>query len=100
MCWVRQVWLGGGSCVYCVRCGRGRSHTLLRVYSDSWSLSHLGYLYPGTAPVMIKLCYHSWSLSHLGYLYPGTTPVMIKLDHNRSRPWVQIAQVTKAPTII
>jgi len=22
-----------------------------------------------------------WSLSHLGYLYPGTTPVMIKLDH-------------------
>jgi len=22
----------------------------------------------------------SWSLSHLGYLYPGTTPVMIKLD--------------------
>ena len=23
----------------------------------------------------------SWSLSHLGYLYPGTTPVMIKLDH-------------------
>jgi len=42
----------------------------------------------------------SWSLSHLGYLYPGTTPVMIKLDHNRSCPWVQIAQVTKAPTII
>jgi len=30
----------------------------------------------------------SWSLSHLGYLYPGTTPVMIKLDHNRSCPWV------------
>ena len=25
------------------------------------------------------LCYDSWSLSHLGYLYPGTTPVMIKL---------------------
>jgi len=23
----------------------------------------------------------SWNLSHLGYLYPGTTPVMIKLDH-------------------
>jgi len=23
----------------------------------------------------------SWSLSHLGYLYLGTTPVMIKLDH-------------------
>jgi len=22
---------------------------------DSWSLSHLGYLYPGTTPVMIKL---------------------------------------------
>ena len=22
----------------------------------------------------------SWSLSHLGYLYPRTTPVMIKLD--------------------
>jgi len=31
---------------------------------------------------------HSWSFSHLGYLYPGTTPVMIKLDHNRSCPWV------------
>jgi len=30
----------------------------------------------------------SWSLSHLGYLYPGTTPVMIQLDHNRSCPWV------------
>jgi len=30
----------------------------------------------------------SWSLSHLGYLYPGTTPVVIKLDHNRSCPWV------------
>jgi len=45
------------------------------------------------------LCYDSWSLSHLGYLYPGTTPVMIKLDHNRSCPWVYIAQVTKAPTI-
>jgi len=32
--------------------------------------------------------YDSWSLSHLGYLYPGTTPVMIELDHNRSCPWV------------
>ena len=31
---------------------------------------------------------YSWSLSHLGYLYPGTTPVMIKLDHNRSCPWI------------
>jgi len=30
----------------------------------------------------------TWSLSHLGHLYPGTTPVMIKLDHNRSCPWV------------
>jgi len=35
-----------------------------------------------------NLCYDSWSLSHLGYLYPGTTFVMIKLDHNRSCPWV------------
>jgi len=34
-----------------------------------------------------ELC-NSWSLSHLGYSYPGTTPVMIKLDHNRSCPWV------------
>jgi len=34
------------------------------------------------------LCYDSWSLSPLGYLYPGTTPVMIKLDHDRSCPWV------------
>ena len=24
----------------------------------------------------------------LGYLYPGTTPVIIKLDHNRSCLWV------------
>ena len=31
----------------------------------------------------------SWSLSHLGYLYPGTTPVMIKLEHNTgSCPWL------------
>jgi len=35
-----------------------------------------------------NLRYDSWSLSHLGYLYPWTTPVMIKLDHNRSCPWV------------
>jgi len=26
------------------------------------------------------LCYDSWSLSHLGYLNPGTTPVMINLS--------------------
>jgi len=24
----------------------------------------------------------------MGYSYPGTTPVMIKLDHNKSCPWV------------
>ena len=30
-----------------------------------------------------NLCYDSWSLSHLGYLYPGTTPVIIKLDHQQ-----------------
>jgi len=30
----------------------------------------------------------SWSLSHLGNLYPGTSPVMIKLDYNRRCPWV------------
>ena len=35
-----------------------------------------------------KPCSDSWSLSHLGYSYPGTTPVMIKLDHNRRCPWV------------
>ena len=46
------------------------------------------------------LCYDSWSLSHLGYLYPGTTPVMIKLDPNWSCLWVLIAQWKKAPTII
>jgi len=34
------------------------------------------------------LCYDSWRVSHPGYLYPGTTPVMIKLDHNRSCPWI------------
>ena len=32
------------------------------------------------------LCYDRWSLSHLGYLYPGTTPVMIKLDHTEVVP--------------
>jgi len=45
----------------------------------------------------------SWSLSHLVYLYPETTPEttrrVVKLDHNRSCLWVYIAQVTKAPTI-
>ena len=46
-----------------------------------------------------NFCYDSWNLSHLGYLYPGTTPVMIKLDHNWSCLWVLIAQWTKAPTI-
>jgi len=30
----------------------------------------------------------SWNLSHLGYLYPETTPVVIKLDHNWSCLWV------------
>ena len=35
-----------------------------------------------------SLCYDSWSPSHLGYLHPGTTPVIIKLDHDRSCPWV------------
>jgi len=44
--------------------------------------------------------YDTWSLSHLGYLHPGTDPVMIKLDHDRSCPLEQIAQVTKASTII
>ena len=44
--------------------------------------------------------YDSWSLSHLGYLYPETTPVVIKLDHNWSCLWKWMAQVTKAPTII
>ena len=39
--------------------------------------------------VRFYICHaDSWSLSHLGYLYPRTTPVMIKLDHNRSCPWV------------
>jgi len=46
-----------------------------------------------------NLCYDSWNLCHLGYFYPRTTPVMIKLDHNWSCLWVLIAQVTKAPTI-
>ena len=36
----------------------------------------------------ISVVSDGWSLSHLGYLYPGTTAVMIKLDHNRSCPWV------------
>ena len=36
----------------------------------------------------VKKVFDSWSLSHLGHLYPGTTPVMIKLDDNRSCPWV------------
>jgi len=54
-----------------------------------WCLKHLG-IAPKT-PVehtyARRRC-DSWSLSHLGYLYPGTTPVMIKVDHNRSCPWV------------
>jgi len=36
----------------------------------------------------VKKVFDSWSLSHLGHLYPGTTPVIIKLDHKRSCPWV------------
>jgi len=55
---------------------------------------------PVDQPCLTLCLCDSWSLSHLGYLYPGTTPVMIKLDHNRSCPLVLIAQVTKAPTII
>ena len=31
---------------------------------------------------------NSCNLSHLGYLYPATTPVMIKLDYDRKCPWV------------
>ena len=42
----------------------------------------------GNTQVVRSSTFDSWSLSHLGYLYPGTTPVMIKLDHNRSCPWV------------
>jgi len=38
--------------------------------------------------LIFELSDDSWNLSHLGYLYPGTTPVMIKLDRNRSCPWV------------
>ena len=40
--------------------------------------------------VYVCMC-DSWSLSHLGYLYPGTTPVMIKLDHNRLRVLITIS---------
>jgi len=45
-------------------------------------------------PFLCAICPHckyvndSWSLSHLGYLYPGTPLVVIKLVHNRSCPWV------------
>jgi len=43
-----------------------------------------------TAGVSLRgdLRYDSWSLSHLGYLYPETTPIVIKLDHNWSCLWV------------
>jgi len=30
-----------------------------------------------------KLCYDSWSFNHLGYSYPGTTPVVIKLTQGQ-----------------
>ena len=33
-----------------------------------------------------NLCYDSWNLSHLGYLYPRTTPVMIKLSGSQICP--------------
>ena len=49
---------------------------------DRWYLTH-----QPKNPVW-KEAADSWSLSHLGYSYPGTTPVMIKLDYDRSCPWV------------
>ena len=60
---------------YCRWCMR----TCECVWADRWvctrASQHVG------ACILLD----SWSLSHLGYLYPGTTPVMIQLDHNRSR---------------
>ena len=34
----------------------------------------------------------------MGYLYPATTPVVIKLDYNWSCHFVHIAQLSKTPT--
>ena len=37
----------------------------------------------------LRMCVcDSWSLSPLGYIYPETTPVVIKLGHNWSCLWV------------
>jgi len=58
------IFYRGLMCMCCVCVIRTRTHTACGVLGDSWSLSHLGYL------------------------YPRTTPVMIKLDHDRSCPWV------------
>jgi len=57
-----------------------RQSTISRRHRDELQMGSKGY--------SENVCIDSWSLSHLGYLYPGTTPVMIKLDHNRSCPWV------------
>ena len=40
------------------------------------------YMYIYIYMYMYIYIFDSWSLGHLGYLYPGTTPVMIKLGIN------------------
>jgi len=63
------------------------SNTRLFLYSGS-KVEHVGDDLCTTGNRSRNLCYDSWNLSHLGHLYPGTVPVMIKLDHSRSCLWV------------
>jgi len=62
--------------------------------TPSWVITRV---LPGTERgtfVMIVGALVTWAICTQGQL------LMIKLDHDRSCPWVQIAQVTKVPTIM
>ena len=66
------------------------THAAGGVAASKWLAATLGggVVVAGGTDARISANDDSWSLSHLGYLYPRTTPVMIKLDHDRSCPWV------------
>jgi len=51
--------------------------------NDSWSLSHLGHLYPGTTPVMIKLPNTSYVISwvHDGSIEVDDRPRLRRTSH-------------------
>ena len=71
-----------------LRWGKINQHTFRAKITSKVDRDSYVYIYIYIYIFWRNLCYDSWSLSHLGYLYPGTVPVMIKLDHNRSCPWV------------